>query len=98
MKKIKIISMLLCVVTVLCAMALTANAKWWDENPFTDVKSSHWYYDAVRICNKNDIFTGTSENKYSPSVKMTRAMLVKALANLDGYTEAYKGTTPFTDV
>ena len=98
MKKIKIISMLLCIVTVLCAMALTANAKWWDENPFTDVKSSHWYYDAVRICNENDIFAGTSENKYSPSVKMTRAMLVKALANLDGYTEAYKGTTPFTDV
>ncbi|MBR4881783.1 MAG: DUF4838 domain-containing protein, partial [Clostridia bacterium] len=45
-----------------------------------------------------DIFAGTSADKYSPSVKMTRAMLVKALANLDGYTEDFKGTTPFTDV
>ncbi len=98
MKKIKIIAMLVCIVTVLCALALTANAKWWDDNPFTDVKSSHWYYDAVRICNENDIFAGTSPDQYSPSVKMTRAMLVKALANLDGYNEEYKGITPFTDV
>ncbi len=98
MKKIKIFTMLICIVTVICAIAVSSNAKWWDENPFTDVKSSHWYYDAVRIANENGIFNGTSENKYSPSVKMTRAMLVKALANLDGYTEAYKGTTPFTDV
>ncbi|MBQ4602191.1 MAG: DUF4838 domain-containing protein [Clostridia bacterium] len=98
MKKIKIFTMLICIVTVICAIAVSSNAKWWDENPFTDVKSSHWYYDAVRIANENGIFNGTSENKYSPSVKMTRAMLVKALANLDGYTEEYKGTTPFTDV
>ncbi|MBR4882055.1 MAG: S-layer homology domain-containing protein, partial [Clostridia bacterium] len=98
MKKQKIISILICTVTLLCALALTVNAKWWDENPFTDVKSTHWYYDAVRICNENNIFSGTAADKYSPSVKMTRAMLVKALANLDGYTEDFKGTTPFTDV
>ncbi|MBR6514707.1 MAG: DUF4838 domain-containing protein [Clostridia bacterium] len=98
MKKIRIIAMLICIVSIICVLALTANAKFWDENPFTDVKSTHWYYDAVRICNENDIFSGTAADKYSPSVKMTRAMLVKALANLDGYTEEFKGTTPFTDV
>ena len=98
MKKTKTLALFVCVVTIICAIAITSNAKWWDDNPFTDVKSSHWYYDAVRICNENDIFAGTAEDIYSPSVKMTRAMLVKALANLDGYDEEYKGTTPFTDV
>ncbi|MBR6515101.1 MAG: DUF4838 domain-containing protein [Clostridia bacterium] len=98
MKNFKIISILVCVITIISAIAITSNAKFWDDNPFTDVKSTHWYYDAVRICNENDIFNGTAEDKYSPSVKMTRAMLVKALANLDGYTEDFKGTTPFTDV
>ncbi len=98
MKKLRIAALVIFVVTVISALAISANAKWWDENPFTDVKSSHWYYDAVRICNENDIFSGTAPDKYSPSVQMTRAMLVKALANLDGYDEGYKGNTPFTDV
>ncbi|MBR6515100.1 MAG: DUF4838 domain-containing protein [Clostridia bacterium] len=98
MRKFKIAALVICVITIISALAVTASAKWWEDNPFTDVKSSHWYYDAVRICNENDIFNGTSADKYSPSVKMTRAMLVKALANMDGYTEEFKGTTPFTDV
>ncbi|MBR4880771.1 MAG: S-layer homology domain-containing protein, partial [Clostridia bacterium] len=98
MKNFKIISVLICAVILITAFAVTSSAKWWEDNPFTDVKSSHWYYDAVRICNENDIFNGTADDKYSPSVKMTRAMLVKALANMDGYTEEFKGTTPFTDV
>ncbi|MBR4882020.1 MAG: DUF4838 domain-containing protein, partial [Clostridia bacterium] len=98
MKKFKIISIFICSIVIISALAITTSAKWWDENPFTDVKSTHWYYDAVRICNENDIFNGTAEDKYSPSVKMTRAMLVKALANLDGYTDEFRGTTPFTDV
>ena len=98
MKKIKLISILICTIVITSALAIASNAQWWDENPFTDVKSTHWYYDAVRICNENDIFSGTAADKYSPSVKMTRAMLVKALADLDGYTEDFKGTTNFTDV
>ena len=99
MKRIKILSMLVCTVILLCALALTANAKWWDENPFTDVKSSHWYYDAVRITNENGIFNGTSETKFTPSGKMTRAMLVQALASADGFDKAdYTEGTPFTDV
>lgn len=98
MKTLKFFAVILCAITLISAIAIASNAKWWDENPFTDVKSSHWYYDAVRICNENEVFNGTSADKYSPSVKMTRAMLVKALANLDGYTESFKGTTPFTDV
>ncbi len=99
MKIIRIITMLVCIVTILCALALTADAKWWDENPFTDVKSSHWYYDAVRITNENGIFNGTSADKFTPNGKMTRAMLVQALASADGFNkDDYKGKNTFTDV
>ena len=99
MKNIKILALAICVVTIICAIAMTSNAKWWDENPFTDVKSSHWYYDAVRITNENGIFNGTSETKFTPSGKMTRAMLVQALAAADGFDKAdYTEGTPFTDV
>ncbi len=99
MKKIKVLATLVCVITLLCALALVTDAKWWDDNPFTDVKSSHWYYDAVRICNDNGIFNGTDEDTFAPSGKMTRAMLVQALASADGFDKAdYAEGTPFTDV
>ncbi len=99
MKKIKIISILICAITVISALAITSNAKWWDENPFTDVKSSHWYYDAVRITNENGIFNGTSADKFAPNGKMTRAMLVQALASADGFNkDDYKYRNNFTDV
>ena len=51
MKNFKILSILICAVMIITALAVTSSAKWWDENPFTDVKSNHWYYDAVRITN-----------------------------------------------
>ena len=97
MKSIKIISILISVITIICAIAVTSSAKWWDENPFTDVKSSHWYYDAVRIANENGLVNGMSETKFAPSVKMTRAMLVQVLYNAEGIESEFTGT-PFTDV
>ena len=99
MKKFKIISILICALTIISALAVTVSAKWWDENPFTDVKSSHWYYDAVRITNENGIFNGTGETVFTPNGKMTRAMLVQALASADGFNkEDYKYNNQFTDV
>ena len=99
MKNFKIISVLICAMLLVSALAISTSAKWWDENPFTDVKSSHWYYDAVRITNENCIFNGTSETVFAPSGKMTRAMLVQALAAADGFDKAdYTEGTPFTDV
>ena len=99
MNKIKLISVLICAIVIISALAIVSNAKWWDDNPFTDVKSSHWYYDAVRITNENGIFNGTSEGKFTPNGKMTRAMLVQALASADGYNmDDYKYNGQFTDV
>ena len=84
---------------LITALAVSTSAMWWDDNPFTDVKSSHWYYDAVRITNENGIFNGTSEDKFAPSGKMTRAMLVQALAAADGFDKAdYSYGGQFADV
>ena len=99
MKNFKIISILICAMLLITALAVSTSAMWWDDNPFTDVKSSHWYYDAVRITNENGIFSGTSEGKFTPNGKMTRAMLVQALAAADGYNkDDYKYNGQFTDV
>ena len=99
MKTFKLISILICAIVITSALAIVSNAKWWDDDPFTDVKSSHWYYDAVRITNENGIFNGTDETTFAPNGKMTRAMLVQALASADGFNkDDYKYNNQFTDV
>ena len=98
MKKIRLIftAALLCMLAAL--LAVSANAAYWDENPFGDVKSDAWYYNAVRFCRENGILAGTSEDLFSPNTKMTRAMLVTALASADGYDSAAYTRPTFSDV
>lgn len=99
MKNFKPISILIFAMTIISALAISTSAKWWDDNPFIDVKSSHWYYDAVRITNENGIFNGTTADKFTPNGKMTRAMLVQALASADGFNkDDYKYSNTFKDV
>jgi len=97
MKK-RVLLTLAFIVVLLTVLSVSASAKWWDENPFKDVKSDAWYYDAVRICNENKLFNGTSETTFEPSKQMNRAMLAQVLANADGYNkDDYKGSS-FIDV
>lgn len=64
--------------------------------PFKDVKTHHWYYDAVAYAYENNTMAGVSSTKFDPNAKLTRAMMVQILYNLDGAkTEA---TSAFTDV
>ncbi|MBE6573786.1 MAG: S-layer homology domain-containing protein, partial [Ruminococcaceae bacterium] len=79
MKK-RILIAALFAVMLITALSVSASAKWWDENPFADVKSNAWYYDAVRIANENELFNGTSATKFTPNMKMSRAMLAQVLA------------------
>lgn len=51
---------------------------------FSDVPADHWAADAVNFSSARELFTGTSENSFSPDILMTRAMLVTALARFDG--------------
>ncbi len=82
-------------ILILCAMALSVNAS---EKAFNDVKEGAWYYDAVMSTVGKGIFSGTSEDKFSPNTKMTRAMFVTTLAKVMGEDVGEYTGTPFTDV
>ena len=75
---------------------ISALAAW--ENPFTDVKSRDWFYDAVEYVNTEGLFNGTAPDKFSPEVAMSRGMFVTVLGKAAGIdTAAYSGSQ-FTDV
>ena len=100
MKGIKIAVFVIFTAALICALALTADARWWDENPFTDVKSDAWYYDAVRFCKENELMIGTSEDRFDVDKATTRAMFVTTLAKAAHYDDELYGkkATPFDDV
>lgn len=67
------------------------------KNPFTDVKTSDWFFEAVKYVVQNELFAGTSETEFSPNADMTRAMLVTVLYRMEGKPEVTAENT-FTDV
>ncbi len=83
-------------VILLCGMALSVSAEW--QNPFIDVKESHWFYDAVKTTVEKGIFNGMTENTFDPNGKMTRAMFMTTLANMVGAEVGEYTGMPFTDV
>jgi hypothetical protein len=55
----------------------------FSKNPkdFTDT-ASHWAAPAIQFVTERELFTGTSENVFSPDAKMTRAMFATVLGRL----------------
>ena len=53
-------------------------------NPFTDVASTAWYYDAVGYVYANGIMTGVTPTAFSPDTTTTRAQIWTILARLNG--------------
>ena len=87
---------------------ITLYAKWVEEtkqdndsddwiNPFVDVKSEDWFYANVKYAHKNGLFSGTTENTFSPNLDLTRAMLVTVLYRAEGEPEV-NDVSNFTDV
>jgi hypothetical protein len=66
-------------------------------NPFGDVKSTDWFYDAVKYVSQNSLMSGTSSMAFEPNAEMTRAMLVTVLYRMEG-KPSVTGTGSFTDV
>ena len=68
-------------------------------NPFTDVRSTDWFYNAVIYVFEAGIMQGTSTSPmlFSPNMNLTRAMFVTTLYRLDG-APAQTGRSAFTDV
>ena len=52
------------------------------QNPFTDVDSSAYYYDAVLWAVEKGVTTGTSADRFSPGATCTRAQIVTFLYRL----------------
>ena len=105
MKK-RLISLLLVFAMVLTMLPVTALAAPVDRdtsanlaNPFTDVKETDWFYDAVQYARINGFFSGTSKTTFDPNGTMTRGMFVTVLGRMAGVdTEAYEGQPAFSDV
>lgn len=64
-------------------------------NKFSDVPSTHPYYDAIMALQQAGIVDGTN-GAFQPTEQMTRAQLAKLLVGAMGLTP--EGTTSFTDV
>lgn len=81
-------------------VAFTDNSKLWI-SPYTDVKRTAWYFDAVEYCSTNNIMTGTSAVQFSPNSTLTRGQFVTILGRLyENSGKELKGAAqlPFTDV
>ena len=67
-------------------------------NPFEDVKSSDWFYDAVLWAVRNEVTGGTSPTTFSPDGDCTRAQVVTFLWAASGRPEPMGKDNPFSDV
>ena len=67
-------------------------------NPFTDVKESDYFYDAVLWAVGEKITAGTSAKTFSPNEDCTRAQVVTFLWRAAGSPDPMTTTNPFQDV
>ncbi|MDR0490312.1 MAG: S-layer homology domain-containing protein [Oscillospiraceae bacterium] len=70
-------------------------AAW--KNPFLDVSSTDWFYGDIAWIQANRLMNGTGNNRFSPQIPMSRAMLVTVLYRLAGEPAETNNTT-FSDV
>ncbi len=62
-------------------------------SPFTDVKESDWFYDAVMFVYEKKIMVGTSDTTFSPYGTATRGMMAAIIWRMEGSPKAeYSGT------
>ena len=66
-------------------------------NPFSDVKESAYYYNAVLWAVEKGITAGTSETTFSPDEGCTRGQVATFLWRYEGKPSA-TGSNPFTDI
>lgn len=96
MKKYKrFLSLLLTLCMVLSMIPGTAFAAG-STMPFTDVRDTDWFHDAVQYVYENDMMSGTGEETFSPDLITTRGMIVTILYKMEGRPAAAGKT--FADV
>ncbi len=67
-------------------------------NPFSDIKSGDWFYNAVRFATSRELFKGVSSTEFAPNTGVTRGMLASVLYNLEGRPEVAQQSARFKDV
>lgn len=67
-------------------------------NPYTDVKTTDWYYSYVQTVVEAGLFQGVSSTSFSPNLNMTRAMFVTVLGRLEGINAGDYTTNKYSDV
>ncbi|HPF19077.1 MAG TPA: S-layer homology domain-containing protein [Bacillota bacterium] len=68
-------------------------------NPFADIMSSDWFYDAVGYVNLNGLMNGQTGMEFGPEAAMTRGMFVTILGRMENIdTAIYANQTTFSDV
>lgn len=93
MKKITVFFLpLLCVV-----LALLSSTTFSSARDFTDVEEDKWYSESIGYVSNKGIMRGTSENRFSPDIAVTRAQMVQLLYNMAD-SPAVDGETVFSDV
>jgi hypothetical protein len=51
---------------------------------YSDVNPGDWYYDAVQFVTKNNLMSGTGNNKFNPQNTFTHAEIITLLAKMSG--------------
>ena len=89
----KLIVWLLCAVLFIGALPTAAFAAGI---PFSDVRTSDWYYEGVQYVYDHGMMNGMDADRFAPNETTTRGMIVTVLHRLEG-TPAAKGVH-FSDV
>ena len=66
-------------------------------NPFTDVKSSDYYYNAILWAYRNDIVTGVDAKTFAPKKNITREQIAATLYRMAGSPSASGYLTGYYD-
>ena len=64
------------------AVFVSAQSEW--RNPYTDVASGAWYYDAVRYASENGLMGGYGNGLFGPNDNLSRAQFAQILFNREG--------------
>ena len=68
------------------------------ELPFKDINVDHWAYSAVKYTYNNKIVSGYNATTFAPNDKVTRAMFVTMLYNMNGKPAVKSKTSKFKDI
>ena len=96
MKTAKILSIILAVVMLTGTLAVGTFAA--DAPVYSDVTEDMWSYGDVMYVSKNGLMNGTGGSTFSPTVDVTRAMVVTVLYRMEGSPEEEFVKTAYADV